>query len=291
MILVVRKNSTLDRHGDYIRDKVNRGFLSHEHLDRLSRAHEEHYKTFEDLMESLSKAKLPFQEVHRDESWPSLDSISYVITVGGDGTVLEASHHISNADVALIGIKSSPSSIGYLCYKSASQISELISELKSDHLSLIQVSRLNATIHRVKDGQSFVSNPVLNDFLFTAANPAETSRYRITLGGNQEVQKSSGIWIATAAGSTAAISAAGGSIHPINDPNFQYLVREPYASPGKSFKLVGGNFHPDQQTFELENLVDQGILALDGHHGILSLGYGDRVVFGSAPSLKLARTM
>jgi NAD+ kinase len=164
-------------------------------------------------------------------------------------------------------------------------------ELKSNSLSLIHVSRLNATIHSVQDGKTVVSKPVLNDFLFTAANPAETSRYRITLGPDFEVQKSSGIWVATAAGSTAAISAAGGAVFPIDETGFQYMVREPFAAPGKRFKLVGGSFYLEQQKFELENLVDQGILALDGHHGIIPLGYGDRVVFGDAPRLKLARSI
>jgi NAD+ kinase len=291
LILVIRKNSTLDRHGEYVRDKVKRGFLPKSHLERLKTAHDEHYSTFELLLNSLTTAGLPYTEVERDDPWPSFSGVKYVITVGGDGTVLEASHHIPERSPTLIGVRSSPSSVGFLCYKSGQQISDLVTELLSDTLSVVEVDRVKASIFCVKTGERIDSKPVLNDFLYTASNPAETTRYLITCNGRSEVQKSSGIWISTAAGSTAAISAAGGKIYPLNHRGFQYVVREAYCPPGQVFGLIGGDFDPDSQKLEIENRVDQGLLALDGHHGSIELGYGDRIQFDRAESLLIARSL
>ena len=289
MILVIRKNSTLDRHGEYVRDKVTQGFLPKSHLERLKTAHDEHYSTFDLLLNSLNKAGLKYTEVQRDDPWPALLGVKYVITVGGDGTVLEASHHIPDRGPTLIGVRSSPSSVGFLCYKSGPQIAELVKELVSGDLSVVEVDRIKASIFSVKTGKKVESKPVLNDFLYTASNPAETTRYLISCSGQSEVQKSSGLWISTAAGSTAAISAAGGKIYPLSHKGFQFVVREPYCAPGQIFSLTSGHFDPPRQTLEIENRVDQGLLALDGHHGGINLGYGDRILFNRAEPLLIAR--
>ena len=43
--------------------------------------------------------------MQRGEIWPDLSTIKAVITVGGDGTVLEASQEIEDKKVPLIGEK------------------------------------------------------------------------------------------------------------------------------------------------------------------------------------------
>jgi len=53
---------------------------------------------------------------------------------------------------------------------------------------------------------------VLNDCLFSNECPASTTRYVLRRGTRQEEHYSSGVWISTAAGSTAATQAAGGRI-------------------------------------------------------------------------------
>jgi hypothetical protein len=156
-------------------------------------------------------------------------------------------------------------------------------------LKFIDVSRLRASVTSVVEKKSFDTRTVLNDFLYAAANPAETTRYKISKGSVSEIHKSSGIWISTAAGSTAAISAAGGSRYPITESRYQFVIRELFSATPGAFQLTGGLFHPSQEVLELENLVEHGILALDGHHGMIQLGYGDKVRFFEGPSLKLAQ--
>ena len=55
--------------------------------------------------------------------------------------------------------------------------------------------------------------------------PAAMTSYTLDIGSVSEPQRSSGLWIATAAGSTAAIRAAGGCILPLRSRKLQYLVR------------------------------------------------------------------
>jgi len=289
LLLVIRKNSTLDRQGAFIKMKVQEGWIAKENLLRLEKAHDDHYRTLDQLTNALSRAGLPFIQVDRDAPWPDLTSIQYVITVGGDGTVLEASHHIENQKVGLIGVKSSPSSVGHLCCVAENQINNLIAGLEKNALKFIDVSRLRASVTSVVEKKSFDTRTVLNDFLYAAANPAETTRYKISKGSVSEIHKSSGIWISTAAGSTAAISAAGGSRYPITESRYQFVIRELFSATPGAFQLTGGLFHPSQEVLELENLVEHGILALDGHHGMIQLGYGDKVRFIEGPSLKLAQ--
>ena len=81
---------------------------------------------------------------------------------------------------------------------------------------------------------------VLNDLLVAHANPAAMTSYILDIVSVSEPQRSSGLWIATAAGSTAAIRAAGGRILPLRSRKLQYLVREPYNGDRCRYRLHKG---------------------------------------------------
>ena len=51
---------------------------------------------------------------------------------------------------------------------------------------------------------------------------------------------SSGIWISTGTGSTAAMHAAGGTIMDIHSPNIQFMVREHLVERGLSYQKKAG---------------------------------------------------
>jgi len=72
----------------------------------------------------------------------------------------------------------------------------------------------------------------LNDLLVAHANPAAMTSYTLQLGTVSEPQRSSGLWIATAAGSTAAIRAAGGRMLPCVHGSCNIWMREPYNGGG-----------------------------------------------------------
>lgn len=287
-ILVSCKTTNLDLHGESIRKKIEQGLLPESHLNRLQEDHNNHNKTKNLLFDLLVKNKINFVEVSRGLYWPKVDAIDAVITVGGDGTVLEASHHIDNDRVPVIGIRSSEMSVGYLCGTDPLRLPKVIEDLVAGSLRYRSTPRLHAKIEFSRSRGILHTDPILNDFLYANASPAATSRYAITIDGKQEIHKSSGIWVATPAGSTAAVYAAGGKRQDFSDILFQYLVREPYSPPEHSpSSLVNGFFNPDEVIFSIENRCERAILALDGQHGVINLEFGDKLSFHRSSSIKI----
>ena len=90
---------------------------------------------------------------------------------------------------------------------------------------------------------------VLNEALFCHASPAATSRYILEVvrgnGAAEEDQRSSGVWIGPAAGSTAAQKSAGGRVLPLQSLKIQYVVREPYTPAGGHFRFAKGKLEPN----------------------------------------------
>jgi NAD+ kinase len=122
---------------------------------------------------------------------------------------------------------------------------------------------------------------VLNDLLIAHASPAAMTSYTLRLGTVSEPQRSSGLWIATAAGSTAAIRAAGGRVLPLRSRRLQYLVREPYSGDGCRYRLLKGTVAPGT-TLEVISKTRRGRLFMDGPHLRFSLGLGDVLTVTSA---------
>jgi NAD+ kinase len=122
---------------------------------------------------------------------------------------------------------------------------------------------------------------VLNEALFCHLSPAATSRYILRVTGTDgpaedEEQKSSGLWVGPAAGSTAAQKSAGGRVLPLASTQIQYVVREPYVPFGGKMRLVRGQID-DGGTLTLRSKMRQARLFLDGEDNVFEIGIGDVV--------------
>ncbi len=286
VVLIVTKTTNYELHGAVIEAKVERGQARPDALERLRTAHREHYETLSHLRQALGRRGIAFDEVSRDFPRPWSKAYDIVITVGGDGTLLAATHQMPSGGV-IAGIRSSPSSVGFLCSVGPAEVEALVAALAAKTLPTVTVHRVKAAISRGEPGAEVVTEPVLNDLLYANTNPAATTRYRLTIGDQSEVHRSSGIWVATAIGSPAAILAAGGERRPPVDPAFQYRVRELYRLGHAVPVLDGGFFDPGQVGVEIENRCQSAILALDGQHGVVELAYGDTVRFLRAAPIDL----
>jgi NAD+ kinase len=289
-VLVVSKKTNLELHGETIRKRVQAGLIDPVYFKLLEKTHEEHYTTLHELFRLLDDLLIDYSTIARGLYWPDLSTFSYVITVGGDGTILEASHHILDSRIVLVGVRSAQSSVGKLCHSNLQNLETLVRSLAENTLDPLSVTRLQAQISSIESGQNIITEPVLNDFLYTNATAASTTRYKITLGTTTEEQRSSGTWISTPCGSTAAIFAAGGKAMDLASRHFQYLVRELYDSnPMNREKfLASGEFNPETDLFQIENLSEKAVLAFDGLHGIVNLNFGDVITFIRAADLRLA---
>ena len=102
---------------------------------------------------------------------------------------------------------------------------------------------------------------------------------------------SSGMWVSTGTGASAAIAAAGGMPMEVNSPDIQYLIREHMVenSPNKKEILSMDNdiLHKGDH-LHLRWNSQKGRIFIDGSHLMHNLELGDEVMIDSdAPPLAL----
>jgi NAD+ kinase len=276
-VLFVIKESTYHRYverGDEPRAQV---LLDQDDptVRRMLPSHLDHMRTLKEVHDAC--AALSIDGVFHDSATPlpPLDSFELVVTVGGDGTLLSASHAIG-ANRRLLGINSAPShSVGFFCGARSGHVQQALDAALGLSLAPTLLARM-----LVLNGDEVVAKRVLNEVLFCHASPAATSRYILavdrTVNPVDEEQKSSGIWIGPAAGSTAAQRSAGGDILRTDSTDLQFVVREPYAPLGEEIALPKGLVH-EGETLVLHNKMRQAKLFIDGEHTVVDVGLGDVV--------------
>ena len=223
---------------------------------RLTDAHEDHIATVQRAREILRK--LGADAWFRPRSNGEQLDADLVVTLGGDGTLLWASHAVGK-NTPMLAINTAPrDSVGYFCAGDRSDMEEILARALSGSMSRVRLSRMRVAL----DGR-VLTDRVLNDVLFCHSCPAETSRYLLRMDGIEEDQRSSGIWVGPAAGSTAAQRSAGGKVLPLGSRKLQFLVREAYVPPGRRYRLVKGLVPPDG-ALEIRSKMIEGRLYVDG---------------------------
>ncbi|HET9237894.1 MAG TPA: NAD(+)/NADH kinase [Oligoflexus sp.] len=283
--LIIRKPTNLEQH-QLLQAQSLVAATDPAYLQLVTRAHDEHYACLALLKESLLKHKITFQEATRGDHWPQGD-FDVVIALGGDGTLITASYGL-RPGYPLIGIRSSSASVGFLCAGDQSNVGDVIRRYVEGRLMYVERKRLSAQIARAAGPQESIPTPALNDFLFAAASPAATTRYHIGFQGRVESHRSSGIWIATATGSTAAIGAAGGVPMDAGDQHLQFLVRELYHRKEEGLVITHGFADPAHDDFWIENHCPAAILALDGEKQVIKINFGDVIRFTHAEPVRVA---
>jgi NAD+ kinase len=239
---------------------------------RIGLARAEHAATIAAIGEWLGGTDLDVSWA-RSPSDRAVADASLVVTIGGDGTFLTVARHVSSAP--MLGVNSSPStSTGHYCGTTASTFAAAIDHILSGAAKPTPLTRIEATL-----GSERIRPFALNDLLFAHRSPVASSRYALRVGDQSELQLSSGIWVATATGSTAAIMSAGGSAMALDDPRLQYRVREPYQRGDNRFALTAGFC----EHLEIVSRSDRNAIFLDGHQDGLIVPFGTRVTVGIAP--------
>ncbi|KAI4387994.1 hypothetical protein MLD38_000373 [Melastoma candidum] len=231
------------------------------HLSSRRRAHSDAIRYCQDVL--LRKA-VEWEAVSRNDLSRPVRDVDMVLSIGGDGTLLRASHFVDDS-VPILGVNSDPSvaeeieqftnefdasrSTGFLCAASLDNFEQVID-------GILEVSRFSLRVHR-------------------SSSSAQTNC------------RSSGLRVSTSAGSTAAMLSAGGHRMPILSRDLQYMVREPI-SPGKASSLMHGFVSPNE-SMEVGWSCDKGVIYVDGCHVRFPIKLGDRVQIASssAPVLKV----
>ena len=245
-------------------------------------ADREHSACMQKVSAILHEHDVYTHSIDADTTCPDTD-FDLVLAVGGDGTVLYANHALNNSQSTIIGVRSSHSSVGHLCAYDYQHVDLLATALRQNKFKITNLQRMQALI--TSAGQQTNTSAVLNDFLFANSNPAATTRYLLNFQEQWEMHKSSGIWIATAAGSAAALRAAGGQAMAITASNLQFLVRELYQPLTSNMR--GAEFDCSKEHFQIVSLCDAAMLSLDGQYRLININYGDMISFRLATPLRL----
>jgi NAD+ kinase len=269
-VLIVYKKSFLESQAS---DPKGIAHLDPEDRDRLIRADAENRRALGEVTAHLARRGIDFDAVYRG-SIAARKRYDLVLSLGGDGTFFAAARYLK--DTPVLGINSDPAnSLGLWTCSDRTDFREPLEQALAGKLKPTRIHRMSIAIN----GKT-VREQAFNDVLVAHRNPAAMTRYRLWAGAVQEDQRSSGVWVATAAGSTAGIRSAGGRRMPIASKRLQYLVREPYTWPQRRYRIARGF----TSRLALQTLTVNMGLWIDGSRIRYDLALGDRVeLHPSAP--------
>ncbi len=272
-ITLVYKESTYSR---YFKGKALKG-----EIRLLKELHDKHFCMVERAVSFLRREGMEVTPVKREKLKP-IRSADLVITIGGDGTFLDTSHYVN--DIPMWGINSTPThSAGFLMSATPENFERRWKLLvgarhvypepsrRAVPLPILKLQRLQILINGRK-----LPELVLNDVLIAHTNPAAVSRYELRVDDRKEEQKSSGLWISTAAGSTAATQSAGGKVLPQESKRIQFIARELYHGRNQRYRLAKGIVSP-RAKIQVISQMHEAACYLDGPRVWYPIRYGDRI--------------
>lgn len=264
--LVVYKKSTLDYYSNSPNDEVREAVLGDTRFAiEKRRDHDENARNLDSVLRTLDERGIRYESVHR-AAMDCANGKDLVVVVGGDGTFLDASHHIGSTPV--LGVNSVPSSsVGFLCPYTAATFPAALEGL--DREPRHSLARLRVTINGNE-----VPQLVLNDILYAHANPAATTRCVVEADGRREEHKGSGVLVGTAVGSTAWMYQENGLILPLESARMQYVHR---GVRGEMPRLV--------DEVRIESMTRAGVLYVDGEHIRKPVGLGAVITLGRGTPL------
>jgi NAD kinase len=195
-----------------------------------------------------------------------------IVTLGQDGLVANTAKYVGEQPI--VAVNPSPRIFdGVLLPFLPGNTKAAVERLLHDKAAVRLVTMAEASL---SDGQRLLA---FND-LFIGPRSHVSARYRIAWQGKAEPQSSSGVLVATGAGSTGWLSSVfnmtrgidslcgGRPADPVHlewhDPNLFFVVREPFISRHSQAQIVAGMIAPGDKLM-LESLMPSGgVIFSDG---------------------------
>src|SRR3989338_8106442 len=206
--------------------------MSKEDIENTMRAHQNHYASFKILKNIFYE----YQFVPRDEfNREHAQHATAVIALGGDDHLQYVSHFLEKTP--LIGVNSDPvkkkgASDGNLMYFEAEDTSLLMKRLKKDEFEIQPWTRLSAKI--VTGGGTIEATSATCQYSIVTEDPEDMARVLVEFKGNRELQRGTGILIATGAGTTGWYKGASKYVSPNRyrlsrmEREAKFVLREPF---------------------------------------------------------------
>ena len=204
--------------------------------------------------------------------------VDAVVVVGGDGTLLRASHFVEETPILHIS-SSVHKNEAFFARASPADIDKKLKLIREGKYMITPLMRLGATLNNRK-----LPFNALNEIYVGSAEPYHVARYRLTIGGKTEEQKSSGIIISTPAGSYAWARSAGGRTLPLTGRKIQYVVREPYIGRLTKPKMLKGVLGHSGKLTLVSSIWEKhrGVVVIDSYRREFEFDKGSRLVVKAA---------
>lgn len=270
-VLVVRKTTCyMDMLNSKDQQALDLVAAGHSSVAGIKKTHDENELCFQTVDAVLARSGLAYRSIYRQDQ-TDYNDVDLVITLGGDGSFIDAAHNISSA-VPVLGVKSASTSHGHFCLADCRNFELVLADIRSGALAPRQLTRLSMTV----DGTRLPLQ-VVNEVMIGELDLAGTNRYVLSANGRTERQKGTALVLGTAAGSTGLLRSAKGIIQPILARSFQYLPLLPIVEPGERLALPGGLVSPGGQV-EVESGMPNGLLHVDGKYLKFPFPRGSRLV-------------
>jgi NAD+ kinase len=241
---------------------------------RLLASHESHVGTRANIEAALQSRGVRYKAFYRARQ-VDYTPYDFVISVGGDGTFLEAARQITTQPI--LGVNSDPErSVGAFCPVTRDSFDAALDQVLSGACETVPLNRM----FLIRDDKP-LRFLALNDVLISHASPAAMSKYRLTVGDATEDHNGSGLWICAAAGSTGGIRSAGGKVMARRSKRLQYKPRELYSAVDDQYQLCGGII-PAACPLIIESRMREGCAYIDGAHMRIPLPFASRLEIRNA---------
>ncbi len=195
--------------------------------------------------------------------------VPFVISLGGDGTLLQAAREGAPFGIPVLGVNIGR--LGFLCEIEREDVFDALEKVLCQDYTIQERLMLSAVVKRF--GRGDITQLVLNDVAFSQdCGEASLITLQANLSGEPTLRyPADGLIVATPTGSTAYSLSAGG---PIISPNVQAIVLTPLAAHSLSARPV-----------VVSHLEEIEIILVNGEQCKVTFDGQSRVRIGSSDSV------
>ena len=252
------------------------------HFLLFSNVHKDPERVVTDRLAEIIHSRGSTATIHRESDEEAgevldealMDSVECVIVLGGDGTMLRASHAAGSGRVPMIGVNLGTT--GFLTEVESSAMEEMVDRLLSGDYAVEPRMRLAGRIRR-KRGESITDFTALNDIVLIREGVLRLIAIKIYVNDIFfDTYEADGVILATPTGSTAYNLSAGG---PIVSPGARLMVMtpvSPHSLSKKSIVFDAGDRIRITLEEKRKTQMNEAIVSFDGYMNY-EISVGDEV--------------